>query len=113
MGCDRSTSWATRMNIPAYKKILGSRGVRSIAQKATALKVLAEVQALTTEFAAASATTASRLDSVNTQVEQTNASLDSMLQTADELNGRFQRVSTASATTLTAAGEMESLSNGG
>jgi methyl-accepting chemotaxis protein len=76
-------------------------------------KVLAEVQALTTKSAVAAATTAVRLDSVNHQVEQANASLDSMLRAAGELHSQFQRVSGASAKTLAAAGEMEDLSNSG
>jgi methyl-accepting chemotaxis protein len=76
-------------------------------------RVLEEVQALTTRSAVASATTAVRLDSVNSQVEQTNASLDSMLRVAGELHSQFQRVSSASAKTLAAAGEMEDLSNSG
>jgi methyl-accepting chemotaxis protein len=101
------------MNVLAYKKLLKSNPLRSLSSKEDPVKVLEEVQALTTKSAVASATAALRLDSVNTQVEQTNASLDSMLQTAGELNSQFQRVSTASAKTLAAAGEMENLSTGG
>jgi methyl-accepting chemotaxis protein len=101
------------MNTLAYRKMLGTRRSRVSDPKASPTKVLEEIQALTTKSAVASATTARRLDSVNTQVEQTNASLDSMLRTAGELNTQFQRVSNASAKTLSAAGEMENLSTSG
>jgi methyl-accepting chemotaxis protein len=100
------------MNTP-YKRFLGSAAIRSIIPKSDPIKVLSEVQALTTNSAVAAATTAQRLDSVNAQVEQANASLDSMLRTAGELNMQFQRVSNASSKTLLAAGEMEQLSIGG
>jgi methyl-accepting chemotaxis protein len=99
------------MSVLAYKRLLGSARVGGSSDDPKT--VLAEVQALTTKSAVASATTALRLDSVNTQVEQTNASLDSMLRTAGELHTQFQRVSNASAKTLSAAGEMENLSTGG
>jgi methyl-accepting chemotaxis protein len=101
------------MNVLAYKRLLKSSPFRSLGSKEDPVKVLQEVQALTTKSAVASATAALRLDSVNTQVEQTNASLDSMLRTAGELNSQFQRVSNASAKTLSAASEMENLSTGG
>ena len=99
------------MSVLAYKRLLKSARARG--SKDDPKNVLAEVQALTTKSAVASATTALRLDSVNNQVEQTNASLDSMLRAAGELHGQFQRVSNASAKTLDAAGEMEDLSNSG
>jgi methyl-accepting chemotaxis protein len=101
------------MNVLAYKRLLKSSPFRSLGSKEDPVKVLEVVQALTTKSAVASATAALRLDSVNTQVEQTNASLDNMLRTAGELNSQFQRVSNASAKTLAAAGEMENLSTGG
>jgi methyl-accepting chemotaxis protein len=111
MDRDRISDRIKPMNVLPYKRLLGAARLRG--SKDDPRKVLAEVQALTTKSAVASATTALRLDSVNTQVEQTNASLDSMLRTAGELQSQFQRVSSASAKTLAAAGEMENLSNGG
>jgi methyl-accepting chemotaxis protein len=101
------------MNVLAYKRLLKSASFRSVGSKEDPIKVLEEIQTLTTKSAVAAATTALRLDSVNAQVEQTNASLDNMLRTAGELNSQFQRVSNASAKTLAAAGEMENLSTSG
>jgi methyl-accepting chemotaxis protein len=101
------------MSVLAYRKFLKTNPLRNPGTKDDTIKVLEDVQALTIKSAVASATAALRLDSVNTQVEQTNASLDSMLRTAGDLNSQFQRVSNASAKTLVAAGEMENLSTRG
>jgi methyl-accepting chemotaxis protein len=100
------------MSVIASRKLLKS--VRPwLGPRADSVEVLREVQSLTTKSAAAWAHTARRLESVKEQVEQANVSLDNMLRTAGELSSQFQRVSNASAKTLVAAGEMESLSNGG
>jgi len=101
------------VNILARRKVPDSRRNRAKGSEAKPARVLEEVQALTIKSAAASAAAALRLDSVNLQVEQTRESLDSMLETASELNTQFQRVSNASAKTLSAASEMENLSTGG
>jgi methyl-accepting chemotaxis protein len=101
------------MSVVPYKKLLESATRQLRGSKEDPVKVLREVQTLTTKSAAAWAHTARRLDSVREQVEQANASLDNMLRTAGELNAQFQRVSNASAKTLAAAGEMENLSNSG
>jgi methyl-accepting chemotaxis protein len=77
------------------------------------VEVLREVQALTIKSAVGSASTAVRLDSVSQQAKQATASMDQMLRTAEQLHTQFQSVSTASAKTLAAAGEMQKLSSDG
>jgi methyl-accepting chemotaxis protein len=84
-----------------------------LAQKAEPTAVLAAVQGLSTKSAVASAITARRLDSVNTQIEQTNASLSQLLGAAEQLHAHFRAVSASSVQTLAAASEMEKLSTGG
>jgi methyl-accepting chemotaxis protein len=103
----------TVRNAPAYMRLVRSSPLHSIGAKVNPTKVLADVQALTSKSAIAAAVTGLRLNSVNAQVEQTNASLESMLRTASELSTQFQQVAHASAKTLTAAAEMERLSAGG
>jgi methyl-accepting chemotaxis protein len=80
---------------------------------ATPTEVLAEVQALTIKSAVGSASTAVRLDSVRHQARQASASLERMLRTTEQFHSQFQRMSSASAKTVVAAGEMHELSTGG
>jgi methyl-accepting chemotaxis protein len=101
------------MNTPAQKNPFKTLASRSTGAGADPIKLLQEAQALTIRSAATLAKSGQRLASVNAQVGQTNASLESMLRTAGELNTQFQRVSNASAKTLAAAGEMETLSTSG
>jgi len=94
------------------KKILRSVGMPSFSPS-DPIDVLTRIQALTIRSAVGSASTAIRLDSVSHQARQASASLEQMLHTAEQLHTQFQRVSTASARTLTAAGEMQKLSTDG
>jgi methyl-accepting chemotaxis protein len=75
--------------------------------------VLSDVQALTVGSAAGSAQTALRLLSVSSQAKKVSTSLDAMLKTAEALHNNFQSVSSASGKTLSAAGEMQKLSQDG
>jgi methyl-accepting chemotaxis protein len=94
------------------KKFLRSVGLTSLAS-ADPKTIIASVQALTIGSAVGSANTALRLLSVSSQARKVSSSLDEMLRTAEQLHTHFQRVSTASAKTLSAAGEMQRLSVSG
>ena len=72
--------------------------------------VLSDVQALTVGYAIGSAQTALSLYSVSSQAKKVGASLDQMLKTVEMLHSNFGKVSDASSTTLSAAGEMQRLS---
>src|SRR5580704_10228259 len=94
------------------KKLLRSVGVPSLSWT-DPKAVLSDVQALTIGSAAGSAQTAVRLLSVSSQPKKVSTSLDEMLKTAEQLHNNFQSVSIASGKTLTAAGEMQKLSQDG
>jgi methyl-accepting chemotaxis protein len=106
-------STAPTMRPPAYRRIISLASVRLFAAKADSGLVLAALQTLTTNSAIASATAATRLESVNTQIGQTSASLGQILDIAAQLHAHFQQVSTSSVRTLAAAGEMQTLSTDG
>jgi methyl-accepting chemotaxis protein len=98
---------------PMYRRFLRPIGAAASHATTSPLSALAEVQALTIKSAVATVATARSLDSVNAKIEQTASSLDETLSIAEELRTRFRRVSTTSARTLSAAGEMVGLSTHG
>jgi methyl-accepting chemotaxis protein len=95
---------------PMYRRFLRSVGPLVSTSTASPVSVVAEVQALTIKSAVATANTISSLNSVNAKIEQTGSSLDKTLYVAEELQTQFRRVSTTSARTLSAAGEMKKFS---
>jgi len=93
----------------AQQRRFGSIHTGANGAKADPLKLLEKLQELTTKAAVGTATNALRLDSVNTQVDQTRISLDRMFRSTSALNDQNQRVAAEAALTTSAAGEMEIL----
>jgi methyl-accepting chemotaxis protein len=104
---------ASSRTTAAYRRLLRSMSTNRVTRREDPVSVLEAIQEVTVRSAVGSATSAMRLDSVNTQLEHAAESLDRLLHTADRLHKQFHEVSQSCAKTLIAAGEMQELSAGG